>query len=429
MIERYQRPIMKHLWSDAHKYQSFILVELANNYGWMKQGLYDLTTFEKLSEVTVDIKRIETIEKDTRHDVVAFVKACSESLGEERKWFHYGLTSTDIVDTAYALILKDVNKVLLEGIDQFMSVLKDQALRYQKTPIMGRTHGMHAEVTSFGLKFALWYEDFKRLRAKFLIAADEMEVIKLSGAVGHFSTSHPDIQKEAARYLGLKESVLTTQTLQRDRHAFYVSVLALFGAELEKIATEIRHLSRSEVQEVSEPFHTEQKGSSAMPHKRNPIASENLCGLSRMLRGYLIPTFENIALWHERDISHSSVERIVLQDSTSLLDYMLARYKETLSHLVVNEGNMIANIERSQGRYVTQHLLNTLVDFGFDRLTMHDHVQRLSALSEKEGKHFKDIIQADPLIQSVLDEKTILNLFLFDRFFTHVPYLIQKVFE
>ncbi|MCF7924685.1 MAG: adenylosuccinate lyase, partial [Candidatus Izimaplasma sp.] len=271
MIQRYQRKVMEDLWSEDYKYKCFLQVELANCYAWMKTGLFDKETFVKLSKAKVDVKRVLEIEKETKHDIVAFVKAVSESLGEEKKWLHYGLTSTDVVDSSYSLILKDVNNIILQDIDEFMAVLKTNAYLYKKTPIMGRTHGMHAEITSFGMKFALWYEDFKRLKQKFKMAAKEIEVIKLSGAVGTYSTSSPFIQKEAAKYLNLKESVITTQTLQRDRHAFYISIIALIGAELEKIATEIRHLSRTEIREVSEPFSKNQKGSSAMPHKKNPI--------------------------------------------------------------------------------------------------------------------------------------------------------------
>ncbi|MFO7968809.1 MAG: lyase family protein, partial [Candidatus Izemoplasmatales bacterium] len=242
MIQRYQRKAMEDLWSEAYKYECFLQVELANCYAWMKDGLFDKKSFEKLTMAKVNKKRVLEIEKETKHDIVAFVKAVSESLGEEKKWLHYGLTSTDIVDSAYSLRLKKANQIIMTDIDEFMEVLKTNAYLYKETPIMGRTHGMHAEITSFGMKFALWYEDFKRLKAKFVIAAQEIEVIKLSGAVGTYSTSSPKIQSEAAKYLNLNESTITTQTLQRDRHAYYLSVIALIGAELEKIATEIRHL-------------------------------------------------------------------------------------------------------------------------------------------------------------------------------------------
>ena len=429
MIQRYQRQVMKDLWSEEYKLECFLQVEIANCYAWMKQGLFDEKTFSLLKNASVDKNRVLEIEQETKHDVVAFVKATSESLGEEKKWLHYGLTSTDVVDSAYSLILKQVNQIILKDIDQFMEVLRDQAYLYQKTPMMGRTHGMHAEITSLGMKFALWYEDFKRLRHKFLIASDEIEVIKLSGAVGTYSTSLPDIQKEAAKYLNLKESVITTQTLQRDRHAFYMSVIALIGSELEKIATEIRHLSRTEVKEVSEPFGSKQKGSSAMPHKKNPILSENICGLSRVLRGYLYTSYENIALWHERDISHSSTERIIFPDATSLIDFMLQRYTNTLKNLIVNEKQMIHNIELSLGLHATQQVMNTIVNLGFDRLTVHDHLQKLSRIVESERKHLKDVIREDEWLKNILSEDVLEQCFAYDHALTHIPSIFKKVFS
>jgi len=429
MIERYQRKVMKDLWSESNKFDSFLQVELANCYAWMKDGLFNKETFNKLEKASVDPKRVLEIERETKHDIVAFVKAVSENLGEEKKWLHYGLTSTDVVDSAYSLRLKKVNEVILKDIDDFMSVLKEKAYLYQKTPMMGRTHGMHAEVTSFGMKFALWYEDFKRLRHKFILAADEIAVIKLSGAVGTYSTSKPEIQTFAAQYLDLKESNIATQTLQRDRHAYYLSVLALIGAELEKIATEIRHLSRTEVREVSEPFSKNQKGSSAMPHKKNPIVSENICGLARILRGYLHPSYDNIALWHERDISHSSTERIILPDATSLIDFMLTRYTGTIKNLVVFENKMIDNINLSKGLFATQKVMNAIVDKGHDRLSVHDYLQKLSRIVEEEGKHLKVVILEDEWLKTIFDEKSLEKLFSFEYAFKHLDYIYQKVFN
>ncbi|MFP4478365.1 MAG: adenylosuccinate lyase [Candidatus Izemoplasmatales bacterium] len=429
MIDRYQRKVMKDLWDESEKFESFLQVELANSYAWMKDGLFDEGTFNKLKKATVDPKRVLEIEKETKHDIVAFVKAVSETLGEEKKWLHYGLTSTDVVDSAYALRLKKVNEIILNDIDEFMTVLKEKANLYQKTPMMGRTHGMHAEVTSFGMKFALWYEDFKRLRHKFITASEEISVIKLSGAVGTYSTSKPEIQRQAAKYLGLEESNIATQTLQRDRHAYYLSVLALIGAELEKIATEIRHLSRTEVREVSEPFSKNQKGSSAMPHKKNPIVSENICGLARILRGYLHPAYDNIALWHERDISHSSTERIMLPDATSLIDFMLSRYTNTIKNLVVFEDKMVDNINLSKGLYATQKVMNAIVDKGHDRLSVHDHLQKLSRIVEEEGKHLKVVILEDDWLKTIFDEDSLEKLFSFDHAFMHLDAIYQKVFE
>jgi adenylosuccinate lyase len=288
---------------------------------------------------------------------------------------------------------------------------------------------MHAEITSFGMKFALWFEDFKRLRAKFIMASNEVEVIKLSGAVGTYSTSNPEVQEIAAHYLNLNQSLITTQTLQRDRYAFYISVIALLGSELEKIAIEIRHLSRSEVKEVQEPFGNKQKGSSAMPHKKNPILSENICGLSRILKSYIHVAYDNIALWHERDISHSSTERIILPDATSLIHFMLHRYSNTLENLVVFPENMVHNIELSKGFYATQQILNAMVDQGYDRLSIHDHLQGLSRIVEEKKIHLKDVVLEDEFILSALGKNVIYDLFDYKRSLIHVPSIFKNVFN
>jgi adenylosuccinate lyase len=429
MIERYSREIMNDLWSEERKYQALLKVEIANCYAWHKQGLFDEETFNKIKKATVDIKRAKEIEKETKHDIVAFVKAASESLGEEKKYFHYGLTSTDVVDSAYSLRLKDVNDQLLNDIDAFMDVLKNKALQYKKTPIMGRTHGMHAEIMSFGMKFALWYEDFKRLRHKFILASKEIEVLKLSGAVGTYSTSNPKIQVDAAKYLDLKASKIASQTLQRDRHAFYISIIALIGAEIEKIATEIRHLSRTELREVSEAFSKNQKGSSAMPHKKNPILSENVCGLARILKGYLHAAYENIALWHERDISHSSTERIMLPDATTLLDFILHRYTNTLDQLVVFEERMISNIESSHGFYATQKIMNTFVDKGYDRLSLHDHIQGLVRQAEEKNCHLKEVILNDEWLGKEINQEEVKEMFSYKHALKYIDDIYLNVFN
>lgn len=429
MIERYQRNLMKDLWSEEKKLEAMLAVEIANCYGWMKDGLFDQVTFEKIKKASVELHRVLEIEKETRHDVVAFVKATSESLGHEKKWLHYGLTSTDVVDTANALRLKEANKIIIKDIKGMMAVLKSKALQYKQTPIMGRTHGMHAEVMSFGMKFALWYEDFKRILSLFNTASQGVEVIKLSGAVGTYSTSKPSIQTHAAAYLGLNESLITTQTLQRDRHAHYLSVIALIGSELEKIATEIRHLSRTEVKEVSEPFAKKQKGSSAMPHKKNPILSENICGLSRMLKSYMSVAYDNIALWHERDISHSSTERMILPDATSLIDFMLNRYIHTLDGLVVYEDRMIENIESSKGLYASQQVMNAFVKAGMDRLEMHDRLQVCSRNVERRHKHLKDIILEDKDLSSAIDHLDLEACFSYEHAFRYIDHIYQNIFS
>ncbi len=425
MIERYQRDVMKKLWSDEHKFKQYLLIEKAASYAWYQLGLFDLETYQKIEKATFDLKSIETYEIETKHDVIAFTKSVMDSLEDEKKYIHYGLTSTDVVDSAYGLLLRDANLIIRDDLLDFMEVLKEKAFLYKDTPIMGRTHGMHAEVTSFGLKFALWYEDMKRLLHRFDEAARDVEVCKISGAVGNYSANTPKLERLVSSKLELKSAVISTQTLQRDRHANYLSVLAQIGAELEKIAIEIRHLSRTEVQEVSEPFAKKQRGSSAMPHKKNPISSENISGLSRLLRGYMIAEFESIALWHERDISHSSVERITLVDSTSLVDYMLTRYKNTLKDLVVYEDKMIENINLSSGIFYAQNVLHMLIDQGFDRDETYPIIQSISLKAVSEKKQFLEILENDERYNKALD-KSKLNLKYYLRY---VDDIYIRIFE
>jgi adenylosuccinate lyase len=429
MISRYQRQVMKDLWSDENKFNSFLAVELAASYAWMKTGLFSEEEFRRLEKASFNLSDIYQIENEVKHDVIAFTKAVSLTLGDEKKWLHYGLTSTDVVDTAQSLILRDVNHLLLEDIDSFMKVLHQKALQYKKLPSMGRTHGIHAEITSFGLKFALWYEDFKRLRKLFVHASEEVSVAKFSGAVGSYSASAPIIQKLASDYLGLNESIISTQTLQRDRHANYMSVIALIGSELEKIAIEIRHLSRTEVREVSEYFQTNQKGSSAMPHKKNPISSENITGLSRVLRGYMMTSYENIALWHERDISHSSAERIILSDATTLLDYMLHRYMNTLELLQVNEEQIAYNITLTKGLVYSQKLLSSLIQKGYDRNDAYDHIQMKSLEAMNRQTDLLDLLKDDQSILKVISIEELKDIFDSKSYLKYVDDIYDKVFR
>ena len=429
MISRYQRQVMKDLWSDENKFKSFLAVELAASYAWMKTGLFSEEEFKRLEKASFNIDDIYRIENEVKHDVIAFTRAVSLTLGDEKKWLHYGLTSTDVVDTAQSLILRDVNHILLEDIDAFMKVLHQKALLYKKLPSMGRTHGIHAEITSFGLKYALWYEDFKRLRRLFVHAAEEVSVAKLSGAVGNYSASSPVIQKLTSDYLGLNESNISTQTLQRDRHANYMSVIALIGSELEKIAIEIRHLSRTEVKEVNEYFAATQKGSSAMPHKKNPISSENVTGLSRVLRGYMMTSYENIALWHERDISHSSAERIILSDATTLLDYMLNRYKDTLNLLEVNENQIAYNITLTKGVVYSQKLLSYLIQKGYDRNDAYDLIQKRSLEALSKQIDLLNLLKDDQSILKVISKEELKDIFDSKSYLKYVDDIYDKVFR
>ena len=428
MIERYQREIFKNIWSTKNKFKTFLKVELAASYAWQKLGLFDEQTYEHLKKATFKIKDIIELEKETKHDVIAFTKAVKMSLGDEKKYLHYGLTSTDVVDTAQSYILKQANKVIKKDIEAFMEVLKEKAYQYKQTPIMGRTHGMHAEITSFGLKFALWYEDFKRLYKGFIEASQLVEVSKMSGAVGNYAANDPKIELIASKKLGLRPSNISTQTLQRDRHARYISQIALIGSEIEKIAVEIRHLSRSEVLEVSEYFDKNQKGSSAMPHKKNPISSENVSGLSRILRGYVTAAMENISLWHERDISHSSVERIILADATSLIDYMLNRYRQTLNDLIVYEKQMLKNIELTRNTVYAQKVLHLFIDHNLDRDQAYDVIQKLAYEAIDELKDFKTLIIDFNRSEKYVGEDELNDIFKPENYLKHVDYIYDKVF-
>ncbi len=428
MISRYQRPVFKRLWSEKNRYQNFLKVELACAKAWQNLGLFDEDTYQKLTRAQFSLSRVRDIEKETKHDVIAFTRAISESLGDEKKWFHYGLTSTDVVDSAQSLILREVNQILWRDLHVLQQTIKKMAYRYRYTPIMGRTHGIHAEITSFGLKFALYYEDLNRISASLRLSMDRVEVIKVSGAVGNHSANHPDFQREVAQELTMEESAISTQVLQRDRHAFYLSQLALLASELEKIAVEIRHLARTEVGEVSEAFAKNQKGSSAMPHKKNPIGSENITGLSRVVRGYMITAYENIALWHERDISHSSAERIILQDATSLLDYMMRRLNQLLQDLLVHEDNMLKNIELTQGVIHAQEVLNRLIQKGFSREHAYDLVQRYAHDALQMKRPFIDYLKNDPAIGTRLSDLDYTQIFDLKRHLKYIDHIYQRVF-
>jgi adenylosuccinate lyase len=429
MIERYQRKEMKLIWNDKHKFNAYLKVELAASYAWMKLGLFDEDTYQKLTKASYKLNDILEIEKETKHDVIAFTQAVKKTLGEEKKYLHYGLTSTDVVDSAYGVLLKQANKVIKKDILSFMEVLKEKAYLYKDTPIMGRTHGMHAEVTSFGLKFALWYEDFKRLYQGFIEASKLVEVCKISGAVGNYAANTPDLEKIASKKLGLKAANISTQTLQRDRHARYIHQLALIGAEIEKIAVEIRHLSRSEVREVSEFFDKNQKGSSAMPHKKNPISSENVSGLARILKGHVTASMDNIALWHERDISHSSVERIILVDATTLVDYMLNRYQNTLDKLIVYDDQMLKNINLTNGSIHAQHVLHHLINQNMDRDEAYNIIQKLAYQSIDENQSFKSLILAEKNLNNYVNKKDIERMFDVKTYLKYVDIIFDKVFS
>lgn len=404
MIDRYARKELKDLWSDETRFKNMLQVELASTNAFCKIGIVPLRDYQQMKEnAKFDVERIREIESVTHHDTIAFTKAVTENLGEEAKWLHYGLTSTDVVDTALGLTMKQVNEILSVDLEKFTQVLKEKALLYKDTPCMGRTHGMHAEITSFGLKWALWYDEMMRNIERFNHARKMVEVGKISGAVGNFANTSSDIEELVCEELGIGYALISTQVLSRDRHSEYIYVLSQIASTIEKIATEIRHLSRSEVKEVEEYFSKGQKGSSAMPHKRNPIASENMCGVARVVRSYLNVAFDNNILWHERDISHSSAERIILADATTLVDYMLNRYMKVLDHLTVFKEQMLKNIHLTNGCIFSGRVVNALVEKGIGRNEAYDLVQQQAMIAlEKNESLFKLLKESS--VSSILGE-------------------------
>lgn len=405
MIERYSRKVMRDVWSEQAMYQAWLEVEILIDEAWSKLGEIPPEDVEAIRRnAKFEVSRIHEIEAETKHDVVAFTRCVSESLGEEKKWVHYGVTSTDVVDTANGIRFQKADAILRQDILDFMEILKANALKYKDTVMMGRTHGVHAEITTFGLKFALWYEEMKRNLERFDAAAAEVEAGKISGAVGTFANIPPFVQDYVCEQLGIHSANISTQVLQRDRHAHYFATLALIGSTLEQMATEIRGLQRTEIHEVEEHFSKGQKGSSAMPHKHNPIGSENICGCSRVLRGYMITSYEDIALWHERDISHSSAERIIAPDATELLDYMLVRFGGILKNLTVFPEKMKQDIWLTHGIIFSQRFMLKLIEKGWPREKAYDLVQPLAAQAFEEGKNFRDLIEAVPEVQASLSK-------------------------
>lgn len=399
MIERYSLSKMKNVWTDENKFNNFLKVEIAATHAFSKLGVVPEEDYLKIkNNAKIDLARISELESITKHDVIAFTRSVSESLGEEKKWVHYGLTSTDVVDSAQGLVLKEANEILEYDIATLLNTLKAKALEYKNYPIMGRTHGMHAEITSFGLKYALWYDELLRDLTRFEEARRDVEACKLSGAVGNYITTSIDIEKLVSEELGLTRAKISTQVLSRDRHAYYMSVLALIASCLEKMATEIRNLSRQEVHEVEEGFAKGQKGSSAMPHKRNPIGSENICGCARVIKAYVNTALDNNVLWHERDISHSSAERIILADSTTLLDYMLNRFNKILTNLTVYPEKMVENIHLTHDSVFSGAVLNKLVSKGWSREEAYDKIQPIAFKALETKTSFEDLIRNENLL-------------------------------
>ena len=428
MIERYTRPEMGAIWTEQNKYNAWLEVEILACEAWAEIGdIPKEDTVLLRKNASFDVDRILEIEKETRHDVVAFTRAVSETLGEERKWVHYGLTSTDVVDTALSYIIKQANVVLRKDIENFIEILENKAKEHKYTVMMGRTHGVHAEPTTFGLKLALWTEEMKRNLERFEAAAKVIETGKMSGAVGTYANIDPFVEQYVCEKLGLAASPISTQTLQRDRHAQYLSVIALVATSIEKFATEIRGLQKSETREVEEFFSKGQKGSSAMPHKRNPIGSENMVGMARLIRGYMMTAYENVALWHERDISHSSAERVILPDATIALNYMLNRFSNIVKNLTVFPENMKRNMDSTLGLIYSQRVLLALIDKGLARETAYDTVQPLAMQAWESQTAFRTFVDADEQVTSLLSKEELDECFDYNYHIQHVDMIFERL--
>ncbi|MFC0523686.1 adenylosuccinate lyase [Pontibacillus salicampi] len=428
MIERYTRPEMGAIWTEENRFRAWLEVEILACEAWSELGYIPKEDVHKIREhASFDMNRIHEIEEETRHDVVAFTRAVSETLGEERKWVHYGLTSTDVVDTALSYLIKQANDQIRTGLQTFLDVLEEKAKEHKYTVMMGRTHGVHAEPTTFGLKLALWYEEMKRNYERFEMAAHQIEFGKLSGAVGTYANIDPFVEEYVCEKLGLTPAPVSTQTLQRDRHAHYVSTLSLIATSIEKFAVEIRNLQKTETREVEEFFAKGQKGSSAMPHKRNPIGSENMTGMARVIRGHMVTAYENVALWHERDISHSSAERIILPDATIALDYMLNRFSGIVKKLTVFEDNMRNNMDKTYGLIFSQRVLLTLIDEGMVREEAYDIVQPKAMEAWEKGVPFRELIEADPTIQNTLSNAQLESCFDYQHHLKNVDRIFERI--
>lgn len=429
MIPRYSRPQMAAIWTEENKYQTWLQVELAALEAMAQHGLVPPEAVAVIkARAAFDVKRIEEIEAETKHDVVAFLTNVAEHVGPEGRYLHYGLTSSDILDTSMALRLRQAADLLLADLDALLRVLRERAHEFKYTVCIGRSHGVHAEPITFGLKFALWYAEMQRQKERLERAREVVSVGKFSGAVGTFAHLPPAVEETACELLGLKPAPLATQVIQRDRYAEYFLTLALIGASVEKIAVEIRHLQRTEVREAEEFFSLGQKGSSAMPHKRNPILSENLSGLARVLRGNAWAALENVPLWHERDISHSSVERIIAPDSTILLDFMLTRLTNILKKLIVYPENMQRNLKLTRGLIFSQKLLLELIRRGLTREEAYWLVQEPAMRAWQEGLDFPSLIKMEPRITQLFTPAELEALFDYQTYLQHIDYLYQRVF-
>jgi adenylosuccinate lyase len=429
MIPRYSRPEMARIWSEENRFATWLRVEIAATEVLTERGVVPKEALEAIrTKARFDVARIDAIEREVQHDVIAFVSNVAENVGPEGRWVHWGLTSSDVVDTALALLMKEACGLILEDVRALAEAVRKRAFEHKTTPMIGRTHGVHAEPMTFGLKLALWWAELQRDRARLERARETISVGKLSGAVGTFSHLPPEFEEEVCRRLGLTPAPVASQVLQRDRHAEVMGTLALTGASLEKFATEIRALQKTEVRELEEPFAEGQKGSSAMPHKRNPVGAEQVTGLARLLRGNALAALENVALWHERDISHSSVERVIVPDSFLALDHMLRRMTKIVSGLSVNVERMKRNLDSGRGLVFSGQLLLELTAKGMRREDAYTIVQAHAMDAWKTEGDFRARVAADPAVRAVLSEKEIAEVFRLERYLVHVDAIFARVF-
>ncbi|NQS88884.1 adenylosuccinate lyase [Patescibacteria group bacterium] len=428
MISRYTLPGMEKIWSEEEKFSNWLKIEILVCEAWAKLEEVPADALKKIKQkARFNKDEIEEIEKEVKHDVIAFLTNVAKYVGPEARYIHLGLTSSDILDTSLALQMRKAADIIIEDTERLIFKLREKAIQYKNTPIMGRTHGVHAEPITLGLKFALWYEEMKRNLKRIKEAQEEISYGKISGAVGTYAHLNPEVERLVCEKLGLKVAGITNQIIQRDRHAFYLSTLAIIACSVNKFALEIRGLQRTEISEMEEGFGKRQKGSSAMPHKKNPISCEQICGLARLVRSNLQAALENISLWGERDISHSSCERVIIPDSTILVDYMLEKFIQILDNLQIFPDNMIKNMGKSRGLFFSQRILLRLVEKGVSREQAYRWVQKNAIRCWKEGNDFKNLIKQDPDITRYLSEEEIENLFDLNYYFRWVDKIMQRI--
>ncbi|MCE5212490.1 MAG: adenylosuccinate lyase [Deltaproteobacteria bacterium] len=430
MIPRYSREIMTNIWSQENKYQKWLAVEISACEAMAKLGKIPKKSLKNIKEkVSINIDRIDEIEKTTKHDVIAFLTSLTEKVGEDGRFIHMGMTSSDVLDTAFAVQLKESADILLEDIERLLAVLKRRAFENKNTLMIGRSHGIHAEPITFGLKLALWYQEMQRNRRRLIQAKESVSYGKISGAVGTFSFIDPFVEEYVCNKLGLKPAPVSSQIVQRDRHAEFFTTLAIIASSLDKFAQEIRLLQRTEVREAEEYFSPGQKGSSAMPHKRNPVLSENISGLSRLVRSYAVAALEDVALWHERDISHSSVERVIGPDATIALDFMLNRFTNMIDKLVIYPEKMLYNLNMTHGIIFSQMVLLSLVEKGLTRESAYAIVQNNAMKSWKEGLEFKTLLENDDTVNKYLTGKDLAKIFNLNNFLKNLDFIFKRVFK